>query len=554
MSEQNLNEVWQVEVGGQIYEAPFGELSDWIGEGSLLPQDKVRKGNLRWIEACKVPYLIPFFNAKEKGLPLPVVVKTTSADTAAPIFQSAPENFVSPANVPTAVPYPIEHSMAADIAPASTSVPLVPADPNNCFVHSDAPTAFVCDGCGNSFCKACPKSYGGTVKICSFCGAMCRPLGEVQKVRNESVRQSAAVSEGFGATDYFNALSHPFKFKGSLFFGALMFMLFTLGQSAAAIGGIFMVVSALICLMMANMLTFGVLANTVDNFSQGRLEANFMPDFDDFSLWNDVVHPFFLSIGAYLVSFGPFFVVLIVGFYMVTSSVGSQMDSYQRDLEKLPGTHYYAGRKTVEQSQDVRKVIGDINVQNEQRLAQQEQIAAGNTNVYVDEETRQQEELWASVQESRTAQLESVVGPSPEKREVERQATIRAFFELAAPVVVIGAIFFLWGAFFFPVACAVAGYTRSFAATVNPMVGLDTIRHLGSTYPKILVMGLAMVIVSGIVSGILGAVFSPLDLPGMGNIPATALGAFVTFYFSVVFSCIIGYALFKSADKLALPR
>ena len=74
MSTPNPREIWQVEVGGQVYEAAFAELGDWIGEGSLQPEDKVRKGNLRWIEARRVPSLVPFFNAKEKGLPMPVVV------------------------------------------------------------------------------------------------------------------------------------------------------------------------------------------------------------------------------------------------------------------------------------------------------------------------------------------------------------------------------------------------------------------------------------------------------------------------------------------------
>ncbi|HCA58330.1 MAG TPA: hypothetical protein DEP46_10130, partial [Blastocatellia bacterium] len=67
-----LHETWQVEVGGTVYEAPFAELPDWISEGSLQPEDKVRRGNLRWIEARKVPQLLPFFNAKAKGEPLPV--------------------------------------------------------------------------------------------------------------------------------------------------------------------------------------------------------------------------------------------------------------------------------------------------------------------------------------------------------------------------------------------------------------------------------------------------------------------------------------------------
>ena len=52
---ENTSELWQAEVNGQIYEASFEELAQWIQEGALLPQDKVRRGNLRWIEAQKVP-------------------------------------------------------------------------------------------------------------------------------------------------------------------------------------------------------------------------------------------------------------------------------------------------------------------------------------------------------------------------------------------------------------------------------------------------------------------------------------------------------------------
>src|SRR5688500_3456475 len=82
MNTQNPNEVWQVEVGGQVYEAPFAELGDWIGEGSLQPGDKVRRGNLRWVEARLVPGLIPFFNAKQEGKPIPVLVGTTEMPAA----------------------------------------------------------------------------------------------------------------------------------------------------------------------------------------------------------------------------------------------------------------------------------------------------------------------------------------------------------------------------------------------------------------------------------------------------------------------------------------
>src|SRR5207302_1965761 len=41
-----------------------------------------------------------------------------------------------------------------------------------------------------------------------------------------------------------------------------------------------------------------------------------------------------------------------------------------------------------------------------------------------------------------------------------------------------------WGIFYYPMALAVAGYTQSVGAVVNPMVGLDTIRRMGATYFK----------------------------------------------------------------------
>lgn len=549
MSENNLLEIWQVEVGGHIYEAPFGELGEWIGEGSLQPDDKVRKGNLRWIEARRVPSLVPFFNAKAKGLPMPVVVRTTVAEPTPQIVESASE--VSNQNPTNSVANePIAHSIASEVAAESH----VRVDPNFCAFHQDVPKAFVCDGCAQSFCKACPKSFGGTVKVCPACGEMCRSVEQIAQKQAAEYRHASAISDGFGIADFFSAIGHPFKFKSSLILGALMFMFFTLGQSASAAGGIFMIVSALFCVMLANTLTFGVLAHTVDNFSQGNLESNFMPSFEDFSIWDDVLHPFFLSIGAYLVSFGPFFVTVIIGFYMIMNAVSSQMDTFQSEVEKLPGTHYYAGRKTVEQSEQVKDVLNGIADDHDERLDQYNQAATGNSNVVIDQDAKEQEELWAMAQESRRTQLESAFGKTKETQEKEYNEMLQGFLGLAAPLVVVGAIFFLWGAFFFPAACAVAAYTRSFFTTINPLVGLDTIKRLGLSYVKILLMGVVLVFASAVLGGIFGAVLAPFDLPGFGNLPAKAIGALVGFYLSVVFSCVIGYAMYKNADKLELLK
>lgn len=564
MNETNAREIWQVEVGGEIYEAEFAELAQWVFENSLLRQDKVRRGDLRWIEAQKVPALLKYFNDKENGLPPPPVAGITTQITAA-----APKNLAAQTedsaltqNVPDSSfgETPITNSFVSSQAAQKQFA----ANPRNnfnqaaqavgefCAVHEDVNAVFFCETCGNSFCKACPKSYGGTVKICPFCGALCKSVKEVQATRQADFRYQSG--SGFGFGDLAEAFAHPFRYKTSLIAGALIFMFFTLGQTASAVGGIFMVVAAIFCAMGANMLTFGILANTIESFSLGRLEANFMPDFEDFSLWEDVIHPFFLSIAAYLSSFGAFFLVVVIGAYLIFSSIAAQTKAMQQQIEKIPGTHYYDAQRTVEQSEQVKEVLEKTRRQNEARLDQQEQIANANPPAAINGEEGEFQRMDEMIRETRKAQLESAIGKSPETERKEFQQMVQGLLGLAAPLVVVGFLALLWGIFYFPAACIVAGYTRSFTSAINPLVGLDTIRRLGFDYVKILAMFVLLGALLLVVSSIIHFVLSPFDMPRMGNLPATAVGSFFTFYFSIVFSCILGYAIYKNSAKLKLLR
>ncbi len=540
-------EIWQVDVNGTVYDAAFGELPEWIDGGSLLPGDKVRKGNLRWIEARRVPSLVPFFNAKEKGEPMPVVVTVTEGE---PVV-AEPTAFAEPVVAePTVVPEPV------------SSAPAVAFDPTRCSLHEDRESFYLCDGCANGFCKECPTSYGSSVKICPLCGAMCKRAEEARAINKLLQQESVVINEGFGLGDLTRALGHPFNFKISLFFGAFLFMLLTVARSAGGMGGMYMAAGGIFAAMSANALTFGVLSHTLDNFIQGKFEENFMPDFDDFDLWEDVIHPFFLSIAAYLCAFGPFFISLAIGFYIVSTTVSGQMDAFKSEVERIPGTPVYNGRELVDQSGDVKEVLQGIDQRQRERIAAATQTADGNvssdanseTAAVVDEESRQQEELWASATEGQKRSLESVLGKTPETEAKEDAEMVQAVLGLAAPLVVVGFVTFLWGLFYFPAACAVAGYTRTFSSTINPLVGLDTIKRLGLDYIKLLGITAILMIGSVILSTILSVIFAPLALPGLGNIPATAISAFFTFYLVAVFSCLLGYLLFKRADKLGLQR
>ena len=550
MIAENQPELWQVEVNGQIYEAILADLPDWIVEGSLLPSDKIRKGSLRWTEARNVPLLVPFFNAKANGEPLPAVLNNVSVDLKS-LATHTPDVTGSNNSSSAAVTQSFHNSalQSEAIRDRTFIAEKKQPGPSICCVHDDRPSFYLCGACNAFFCKACPKSFGGNVKLCPNCGVLCESIGQVQASKSQTsgtVRDET--NEKFGASDFVKALAHPFKFRASLIFGSLMFMLFTLGQSTWAIGGIPMAGAALFCLLLANMLTFGVLANTVEIFSQGRLDADFMPDFIDFSLWNDVIHPFVLCIGVYISSFGAFTLVMILGLYLVMNAVNAQKTIFTEQIAKIPGTELYQPNRTMEQSNQVKDLLDKVKLQNQKRLEQQTLAADGKSDADLNRE------LVKMAQETEVSKSSTTAGQSSTDQASQYEKILSGILGLAAPLVILGAITFLWGLFYFPAACAVAGYSRSFRTTLNPLVGLDTIRRLGSSYLKILVMGGCLLVVSMILGNLLDMILAPLNLPLLGNLPAKAIASLFGFYFSVVFSCVLGYALFKGRDRLKLYR
>lgn len=562
---ENREEIWQVDVNGQIFESSLAELGEWINDGALLRHDKVRRGNLRWLDAGKVPLLHGFFNAKELGQPMPILKTTGEFSQAAEELFVETQNFVPSQNV-------IQNTFGVEFNENEIKNPsqgfkdetkTFAASPQTinegqriCAVHADAEPKFVCETCAGAFCAQCPKSYGGNVKICPLCGALCKPIDELKAVKEKVGKHHYSVNEGFGFSDFAKALAYPFKFKISLIFGAVMFMFFSLGQSASALGGMFMFAAACFCAMMANALSFGVLANTVENFSQGKLETNFMPDFDDFSLWDEVVHPFFLSIGVYLISFGLFIIIGLGAMWYAWSSISGSNDlmpqkSVSAVMPEVQGD--LSSAKQIPQIDEIRKQLNANNQWKNGQMPDANQIEQTQNKPLNNEEAEFQR-LEEMIRQNRKAQVESVIGKTPEEERAAFGQMAVTFLQTAKIFLIPLFLALLWALFYFPAACAVAGYTRSFTATLNPSVGLDTIKNLGFDYAKILMMCLVLIVFSGIAGMILSSIFAPFDLPKMGNLPAKAAGSLFSFYLSIVFSVILGYALYKNSEKLNLYR
>ncbi len=585
MNTEQSQEMWQVESGGEVFDTTFAEMTTWIDDGSLLKIDRVRKANLRWIEAGKVPSLLAVFNAKEAGEPVsaPVVTLTKLGPATVPGSSSG--------NPPNFTQSPLNKSVRSS---ANTSV----QDEKMCAMHTDVPAIYICETCANLFCQACPNSYGGTVKVCPFCGAMCAPIAQVQAAQSAAAVFSEDLGAGFGFNDFARAFTYPFKFKTSLVMGAIMYAFLSIGQGAMSFGGIYMLGGALACFLVANTLTFGILANTVENFSQGKIGLNFMPSFEDFSIWDDVVHPFFLSLGVYAVSFGPLIALILVAFFWLVNPAEKQMNALQSDAAQIVTPELPYAAKSVQQSQTVKELLNKQAGQQKQRVdALQEREKSVDEQVRGFEEDHETQPIDASkpstldepekwhnpsavklpppppvaepkadpedeyfnrvnqtIQDSRKAELESTVGKMPETRAAEQSAMIKQILGYGIIFLLLGAVFLLWGLLYFPAACAVAGYTRSFTATLNPTVGFDTIKHLGFDYVKILLMALVLAIISGFVGTMLNSVFAAFDIPSIGNLPAKTIGSLFGFYLSIVFSCVLGFALYKNADRLKLYR
>jgi hypothetical protein len=272
-----------------------------------------------------------------------------------------------------------------------------------------------------------------------------------------------------------------------------------------------------------------------------------MPSFDDFSVWDDILHPFFLSIAVYISSFGLTILLVIGMVWFAWSTITEQMKG------SLQST------STITESEKAKKHVEDLlnkyKKQNEGRTSIQvgeDGLTEGQRN-NLDEEAEFQQ-LNDLATNYKKQQAESIIGKTPEEKQKEMQALGVTMLRSLGIFIILFIIAFLWGLFYFPAACAVAGYTRSFMATINPLVGLDTIKRLGVDYWKVFGISILISIMSGMAGFLLAVILFPLNLPTFGNIPAQFLSSFITFYFAVVFSVTIGLALYKNSEKLNLYR
>lgn len=479
-------EQWRVRTLDGIFETDFETLKQWIADGSVLPTDKVSKGNLGWIDADRAPMLKAAFQP-ETVQAQPATPSSQATDAFA--TQEPPHN-AEPADLP-------EASHRASYLDDPARLPLW------CYNHQQLTPQFICPECATAVCESCVKFERG-LPACPKCEGFCKPYGEVKKhLELVSFQRS-----GFGLDDFVRALRYPLQHKVALLGGALIYALLLLGGFRGSV--------------LAFVIMFGCMSHVINQVAYGQLKRSFMPDFSEFSLWDDVAVPIFLGLGITIVSWGPV-IVLVVALLFGVLSAG-------------PGVQPLAPQAAQSNQPAVTKAdLATLTDPN----ADPKKLAEANEKL---NKLRPGSELAREAEESKRATSD----PNPG---VTMLMGMMGGGMLLAALLLLG---IAWAIFYYPMALAVAGYTQSVGAVVNPTVGLDTIRRMRGTYFKAFGMVLLIQFVSLILGGVISFITSPLALPFFGNLPAKFIEGSISFYFNLVISCVLGLSLFKCGDRLGL--
>jgi hypothetical protein len=472
------------------FEADLETLKQWIAEGCVHSTDKVSKGNLNWIEAGRAPMLRPVF-AGDVALPKPPAPEHPDPSDH---FRDAPPDDDSPRFEPGV---PADDLFLAG-APASTRA--------ECVNHPNVAPFYVCRVCHAPFCRECPSFVGASkVPICPLCGDFCKPCEEeTQKVVSRQFRSSA-----FGFADLGVAVGYPLKHPIPLFFGAIVY-------GVPLLGGLRGRAAALVLL-------FGCITRVVSQVAWGKLDQSFLPDFSEFSMWDDFFIPLGLGIGATLVTYGP---ILVLAFAVIFGAL------------RGPGASLPMGNTSPGDKENARLSREDLAVLTSP-----------------DADPQKMEEANKKLAQLRPGYQINQEAKRSQEQESDPLAPLRLFMSylrVSLTTIVLFGLALAWAFFYRPIALAVAGYTEDLKCVLNPVMGLDTIRRMGSTYWKAFFMIFLVDVIALGVGIAIAFITAPLAMPFFGNLPAKFLDGSITFYTTLVIACILGLALHKCADKLGI--
>lgn len=520
----NSHDIWQIFVQDRTYEASYDELIQWIKEGSILPEDKVKRGNLRWLDAGKIPELTNYFKNQ--------VFENDAAN-----FAALPE----PATTQVFTHFQVGETNVQSELRANFGSGAFTNQPNEaqaelkiCSIHPERDCFYVCEICGSFFCRDCPNTFGSSVKLCVSCGGMCigyeefeasgkkivgainKPYPRMETAAKLHENERIVTDTKLRKADFFEAFKNPFKFFPRLVFCSTFFAILVIGQIILAIGGSLLFSVAAMVSMLTTMLTFSVMAKTVENLRQEKIEAEFSPRLNRFTLWEDFIQPLFLGLGVYLVSFGLFAAIVI------SASVYAWF-TFSGNLEKL--------------ETEMRQSNNTMSAKLKAAQTNRDNLPNAETKLF---------EIEERIEERLQDQFTNVFGSNYLADLSQLEKVIISFTHLSIYFQMPICFAFIFGLILFPAACSIAGSTRSFTKTINIFSEFSTIKRFGFDYIKILLMNICFSIIVVSVFIFVYQAFAVYDQHLAGIVSGVCIGSILIFYFWLVFSRIVGFALYKN--------
>jgi hypothetical protein len=404
-----------------------------------------------------------------------------------PAPQPAPATRPSPAPPP---PAPASAPGAAAVPPsrARATAPRA-ASWRRCASHADRPSEAVCPSCGKGWCPECLRRQG-TAAICAGCDSLCAPTAE-REAREARARQRARPISAETGT----ILRYPFTDAVAFVLFAIVVGVFSVAASVAAFGAGFGV-------LFSQGLLYAYAFTAINRVSAGDM-SGFMPDIGDVS---DLVAPLRVGVAALVVSSGP---LVALTFLYPPSDVARAIGG-----ERVAAVVEMAPTPTPEPTADpaIAALLEDDSGGDGEGGAGEEEAAA-----------------------EPDADPPGVAPGGPEEPAVEEPlvpAWALAAFALAL----------VWKLVYSPIALVAGAISRSFVQTLNPLVGLDAMRRMGSTYWTAMVFYTVLALAEFAAGAALGLV------PFAGAF----LRAFVQSYSYLAIGCLLGLAVFKKAPELGL--
>lgn len=503
---------WQVLVQERVYEAEIEELIQWIKEGSVLPEDQVRRGNLRWLSAGKIPELHKYFLEQRAENQAEV-----SAETAGLQNDSQANSFVVSSKIKPAGHSAFSNSATGKNIEEQVDLPV-------CSVHPERPYNYVCEICETYFCKTCPNTFGSSVKLCLNCGGLCvtssafelsgskvvgsinKPYPRLEMPAEENAKQS---EPKLRASDFIESFRHPLRFPLSLTICAVFFAALIVGKAILAVGGTRLLILSAAVSVLSGVLLFSVMFKTIENSVQNKPEANFAARLKRFTFWEDFIHPFLLSIAVVIITFG-----LFIGI-----SIGAGAYAWFTFADHLENVE----TEVLSSNNKINSTLNSAHP--DEKLA----VDAGNVR--------------EKVKVSLERQSDSFLGGNYLADTTQIEKVFKSFMRLSIYFQMPLFFAFILGFLLFPAVSLVSGSTRSFSKTLNLLQAFNAIKKCGFDYIKIIFLTMIfMAALAAVVYGVYAG-FSGANLPLLGAIGSLIIGSFLFFYLWLVFSNILGAVL-----------